>query len=251
MIRTENHRGLRPHHLQQPAEHHVVIAVSARDHVLVHLVILVRDRGVHLRRMVVHEAVAEVVDGVVVDGREVPRLVLDQPRGRGVDRATLGHDLRHRDQPVVLVLVDLGGIGHEGLHLFPVHVAGIDPQFAQRLGQPLGVDHAGGHRLAGGPSPVIMVGDKRPLDRLGRMAGVPADHVRAQTGLSQNVPNRLDLPRGAGRGADAAGGRVGLGEAQYAVFVGPLARSDRRPEHGREDRLERGQIAHHSFIDHA
>ena len=56
-------------------QHHVVEAVAGLDHALVALIIGLRDE-VPARRVIFHEAVAEVVDGVKVHRTQVPILVL-------------------------------------------------------------------------------------------------------------------------------------------------------------------------------
>ncbi len=67
------------------------------------------------RRMKLHEPVAEVVDGVVIHGREIPSGVLQDFRGRGMHAHRLGNNLAQRVQPFVLVLIDAEVVGDEGL----------------------------------------------------------------------------------------------------------------------------------------
>ena len=78
-----------PTFCRSTAEHLVVELVGHRDDVLIEVEVLLPDPFL-LRRMITHEPVTEVVDRVVIDGEEVPRLVLDQP-GRGrVDADAFG-----------------------------------------------------------------------------------------------------------------------------------------------------------------
>ena len=48
----------------------------------------------------------------------------------------------------------------------------------------------------------------------------------------------------AGHGPHALPVGVGLGKPVYAVIEGPLARGNRGPEHGRQLRVQRAEIAH-------
>ena len=95
------------------------------------------------------------------------------------------------------------------------------------------------------------IGHDRAVDRLGRMTCPPADYVAAQTRLRENVPERFASAGRAGVRPRPAIFRVGLDESVDAVLIGELPGRDRIPKHRGKDRLERGQITHHSSIDQA
>ena len=81
VVRHQNHRHIVAGISQERSEHLVVELVGHRDDVLIEVEVLLRDLFL-LRRMITHEPMTEVVDRVVIDGEEIPRLILDQP-GRG------------------------------------------------------------------------------------------------------------------------------------------------------------------------
>jgi hypothetical protein len=64
VVGNEHHGGVRAGQLQQALEHHFVGAVGAADHLLIDFEILVRDAR-HLRRVIVHEVVGNLIDGPV------------------------------------------------------------------------------------------------------------------------------------------------------------------------------------------
>ena len=103
---------------------------AAGNDVLVELEVLLRN-PLLARRMVPHEAMAEMVDRVVVDGHEVPRLQLHDSRRGGVDGGALGDDLRQTLQALVLLLVDSRGVGDERQDLVGLQLPGMDAQLGQ------------------------------------------------------------------------------------------------------------------------
>src|ERR1022692_2118926 len=72
MIRHENDGGIFAGFLQQSPQHPIVELVRHRDHVVVQFEVAFPDPGLP-RRMVLHEAVAEVIVRVEVDREEIPR----------------------------------------------------------------------------------------------------------------------------------------------------------------------------------
>jgi hypothetical protein len=82
--------------------------------------------------MVLHEAVAEVVDGVVIDGEEIPGLVVDQPRGRRVDADALAQCLAHEQTPV-FGLIDRLRVRDEGFHHLRGEFLRVHAQLGERL----------------------------------------------------------------------------------------------------------------------
>src|ERR1022692_2095696 len=87
MIRHENDGGIFAGFLQQSPQHPIVELVRHRDHVVVQFEVAFPDPGLP-RRMVLHEAVAEVIDRVEVDREEIPRLVVHQPHRSGMHAHT-------------------------------------------------------------------------------------------------------------------------------------------------------------------
>ena len=91
VIGHEDDGCLLPGEPEKRAEHHVVVAVSAFETIVENAEVPVID-VVLFGRVIPHEGVAEVVDGVVVNSHEIPRLALDQ-RGRGgVNGGAIGND---------------------------------------------------------------------------------------------------------------------------------------------------------------
>ena len=151
---------------------------------------------------------------------------------------------------MVLILVHLADARHERQNLPRDKLLRVHPQLGQVAGPTLGMHRAGRHRpgLVDRPhGPLIVVGDHHAADRLGGMRRPPADDVAAFAALAKDVPDRLRLPREHGDGTNAAL-QVGLGEAENAVAERPLARGNRGPDHRRELRIERGEVADHALI---
>ena len=238
--------------LHEPAEKQVVKPVGGRDDPSVQLEVGLRD-ALHPRRVVGHEAVADLVDRPVVDCREVPvGLGLEKVRGGVVDRAGLGEPPREHPGPLVLRLVDGMRLGDEEPDdAVGVDLVGADPQVVHHVGQarrPVGARGRGGPR--GGvvarprvPQVAEHVGDDAAGVVLLAVRGEPPDDVALQPAVAEHLPESAALPRGGRDGHDRAGLLVNLGESRHAVVVGHLPRGDARPEHGGELRLERRQVA--------
>ena len=225
--------------------------------------------------MVLHEAVAEVVDAVQVHRHEVPRLELHE-RGRGgVDRGDLADHLRERLQALVLLLIDLVAVGHEGPDVVLGDLDLMEPELLQvplearrmhraRRHRPLleGPSELAGLRphalldllgdlgVADGPALLIPVAHHHAVDRLGRMARPPADHDRLLAALVQDVPDRLDLAADVRDRADALAVGRRLAEAVDAVLERTLAGRDRGPEHRAQDRRERRVVPADALVHH-
>ena len=97
-------------------------------------------------------------------------------------------------QPLVLVLIDLPRQRNERLHHLRREIIGMDAQTGERPGQFRRMNRMRRQRPAFVERPcgaMIMVGNHHAVDRLGGMAGPPADHDAAQIVLVENVPQRL------------------------------------------------------------
>ncbi|MEZ5356646.1 MAG: hypothetical protein R2762_28755 [Bryobacteraceae bacterium] len=80
-------------------------------------------------------------------------------------------------------------------------------------------------------------------------AGCPADNVGVGPVLHQDVPQRLAAAGSGRHRTHAAGIRVQFGEAEDAVLVRELAGGNRVPQHRRQHRIERLDVAHDAVID--
>ena len=89
-----------------------------------------------------------------------------------------------------------------------------------------------------------MVRDHDAVDRLGRVAGPPADRrCCAFPFWLRMFHTALQSPREIGHRLDAEAVGRGLGKAVDAVLERPLAGGDGGPQHRRERRMERGDLA--------
>ena len=188
----------RPGQLQHGAEHHVVEAVAGLDHAAVELKIPLGDTAAP-RRMVFHEAVAEMVDGVEIHRHEIPGFVLHQPRwrrrgrwctrpGSSSPRPAAGPSPGRSPAPR----------GRRAARVRHPASLGLSRNSARALGQRCGWTMPGaiGQGWSGGPRAVlVVVGDHDAVDRLGRVGGPPADDVAAEALLVEDVPDRLGLAR--------------------------------------------------------
>ncbi len=85
--------------------------------------------------MVPHEAVAEVIDRIEVDREEIPRLVIQQPDGGGMDAHAFRERPQEHGQALVLILIDLSGQRNKRLHHLRRQQVGMHAQTGQRFGQ--------------------------------------------------------------------------------------------------------------------
>ena len=212
MVGHENHGGVRAGFIEQRAEHLIVQQVGLIYDVAVELEIALGDPSL-ARRMILHKAVGEMVDGVVVDGKEIPRLVFDQPSGGRMNGNAFAQDLHQRSEAFIFVLIDLGGLGDKRLDHGGQQLVGMKAQVSQRFGE-LGRMHAAGQQrpdfvkragfIANGAARAVeVVGYRGAPQRLGGMAGPPADDDAPQAVLIQDVPYGLALARQVGDGANA------------------------------------------------
>ena len=105
MVGEQEHRGLRTGQIEEASQQHVVEAVHVRDHGPESPGV-VRIDVLHGRWMIFHEAVAEVVDRVVVHGQQVPVVSGSEESGGVLDAGTLGQLVRQKPEPRVL---EIGG----------------------------------------------------------------------------------------------------------------------------------------------
>lgn len=216
-------------------QHHVVELVGGGNHVAVKIEIAFRNELL-ARRMVAHESVAEVIDGIVIDGEEIPGLVIEQPGGPGMNAGALGQRLHQAMQTAVLTGIDFERLGHEIAHHLPRQLLRMQSEPGQRAGQFRRMNSARqeGPGLIERPARTVeMVGDGDTVERLSRVTGPPANDDAPQPVLIEDVPHCLGAAREVGDGLDIAAVRRWLGEAVDAVFEGPLAGGDGSPQHGR------------------
>ena len=256
VVRHQDHRRILACQLQQRAQHRIVVAVARLDAVVENPIIPV----IHLRplrRMVLHEPVPKVVDRVVIHAHQVPRLVLDQCRRRRMDRRAIRDRLHQRLHPRILLRLVQLLTRHpvqprqESPQIVLVQLGWVEPQLRQMLLQPFRMNRPRLERprLGWTMGRLIIVGNHHPLaQRLGRIGWPPADGDRVLVVLIENIPDRLGLTRKIRHGTDATTDGIGLGKPVDPVFVGPLARRDRSPQHRRQTRLQRRDVAHHPLL---
>ena len=111
----------------------------------------------------------------------------------------------------------------------------MNPKVRERLSQARGIyrfRREGPRLLRSDPSGQSeLVSHANAIDGFRGMAGKPTEHVCAQPGLGQNIPDRFAPAAGTRDRADPTHG-IRFGEAMDAVFIRALARGDRVPKHG-------------------
>jgi len=132
VIRHENDGGAVAGFLHQGSQHLIVELVRHRDHVVVQLEVALPDPRLP-GWMVLHKPVAEVIDCVIVDGEEIPRLVVDQPQRGGLHAPAFRERPQEQRQALVVVLIDLPGKRNKRLHHLRHHEVGMHAQTGERL----------------------------------------------------------------------------------------------------------------------
>ena len=258
VVRDEHHGRIRPSELHEALEEEVVQAVGAIHDIAIHRKVLF-GYALHARRVVGHEEVADLIYRPIVNGHEVPLGIgLQKVRGGIVRGEGLGELLSEHPQAFILRLVYLRGIGHKK----PDHLVGVDLMRAQaqvihrlrQLGRPVGAGRRrrplGGILILLGAAEVAEhIRHHLAIEMLLALSGKPTHDMAAQTALTKHFPQGAALTRGRGDRHHCAGPRVHLGETRHAVVIGHLARGDRGPQHRRELRLERGEVATHAALD--
>ena len=244
VIAEDNHVRIRAGQLQQASEHGIVVAVRGCDNVLVDV-----ETGfvypAQTRRMVVHKAVPEVLDGVVIDSGEVPFGVFQGFGRRRVNRHGFRDDLGEGVQPLVLALVYLIIFRHEQAQHFAGQFRRRDAQVGQTR-CPFGRMHGVGQERAQGqalPGMVVQVRHHHAVNWLDGMGRPPADDNRANVVLIEDVPEGFGAAAEGGDRPDAIAAGIGFDKAVNAVLARPFARRDGGPEHGAERRIDSGEVA--------
>ena len=86
-----------------------------------------------------------------------------------------------------------------------------------------------------------LVAEHNPIDRLGRMGGVPVHDMAAQPGELQQVPECPTTAAGGGGEPQTLAIGGGLHEVKNAVAIGGDTGDGTGPEKGRQPRLQAGQ----------
>jgi hypothetical protein len=251
VVADEDHGRLGAGELQKSAKHEIVIAVRRVDDVFVKLEVALAH-PLESRWVILHEAMAEVVDGVEVDGRKIPvGDFLKQMHRPPVDPGAFGDQLGERAEPLVFLLIDLRGLGDEVPEEIAIELMGMEALVGEIGGELRRVDGACSQRpglAERGDRLLEVVGHHRAADRLGGGTRPPADDKRGVAGLVEDVPDGLRFAGEIRDRPDAARMGIGLGEAVDPVLEGALSGGDARPEHWRERGLERGEISHHAVL---
>ena len=202
--------------------------------------------------MVVHEPVAEVINAVVINRQELPRLILQNPGGGIVDGTVFRQDLGERHQPLVLLLIDLRRAWNPGQDGRFRNVTGMHAQCGESIAQTLRMHRTRRKRpwlIRRCTRVRIEIGNRNAVNRLRRMAREPAQNMSLKSALGENIPQRFYFARGARHRTDAAILCVRLHESVNPVLMGTLAGGNRIPQHRGKDRPQSCQISHHTMIN--
>ena len=224
---------VRSRQLEIPPQHGIVMAIDVGHHIPIKLELPLRH-PFPPGRMILHEAVAGVVNGVKIDPREIPRLPLQQ-LGRGrMDGDRLREDLGQVMQRFVLCLVHLVKPRHKEPQHLPGYLGRAHPQLGKLLEQPGRGRHARQQRrqrrLRIIRHLLELIRHHRPGYRLGGIRGPPTDHHRAFSLLRQDVPQRLGLARQQAARPYRAPIPGRFGKAQHPVFGRAFARGNGGPQ---------------------
>ena len=80
------------------------------------------------------------------------------------------------------------------------------------------------------------------------LGGEPTDNMAAALIFAKDFPERAATAGGCGNRYDRAAAGIDLSEARHAVMVGHLAGGNRGPQHRRQLRFERGEVAAHAAL---
>ncbi len=86
-----------------------------------------------------------------------------------------------------------------------------------------------------------LVAEHHPIDRLGRMGGIPVDDMAAQPGELQQVPEGTAAAAGGGGEPQALTIGGGLHEVKNAVAIGGDTGDGSGPKQGGQPRLQAGE----------
>ena len=158
---------------------------------------------------------------------------------------------RNTRQALVLILIDLCGQRNKRFHHLRRQQVGMHAQIGQRLGQFRRMNRIRRERPAlieRSAGAMVVIGNHHAVDRLGGMAGPPADHDAAQIVLIENVPQRFRFSREVRHRLHAASIRSWLGETVDAMLERPLSGGDGCPQHRRERRMQRRDLPHRAVF---
>ncbi len=130
VIRDQHDVSVFGNQLHEHAQVHVVQLVGGFNDLVVLVIVLFRN-PIQAGWVIAHEAVAEVVDGVEINGPEMPRLVV-QHGAHGIPNSDrLRYGLGERFDALVLLLIDFEKVRHEQLHEPRIEVLGVGSQLLQ------------------------------------------------------------------------------------------------------------------------
>ena len=249
VVGDQHHRDSVTAHGEQLAKQAVMRPVHAVHHVAVDAQVR-RLHVRHARRAVLHEVVADGVDGVVEHHGAIPRVAAQRLERGAVKRSHPGEflgerggtgiaarGLRHvRKQLAQRIATDVSGTYARRRNARRAFRAALARRVHQAIHHRPRRARCLGHLLH------QQVAHARAVDGLRRVRCVPAHHVHAQPALREHVPERLRPARGARRDTHALPGRVRFHEVQDAVLVGGLPGGNGGPQDRRELRFQRAQV---------
>ena len=238
---------LGPCEIEKPCEQEVVEAVGAVHHIVVVGEVFFGS-ALHARRVEGHEEMRNLIDGAVVNHREVPILRLHQMRGGGVRIEGLGKAAGEFGEAGIFFLIDAGEVFHKHREDVATEFGGVQAQGREGLGEALG--KKGSLRRRGpfngrgggfGRKRGVEVRNEADIRVALALRGEPSGEVGLEALQGEYVPHRAAPAGGGGDGQNAA--VADFGETVDSMLGGMPARGDGGPQHRRERGLEGGEIA--------
>ncbi len=224
VVGNQDNRGIRVDFSQQATEQPVVIDVGIVDDLVETTEFRSIDPGKPVR-IILHEAMAEMVERVKNYGRKIPGFMMEKVLGHIADERTLENDPGQNPNALILIMVNRL-LPDKLLHQPRIDLLRMLPQPQQLAGQPSRMHGARTHGPGLAQRRVRMgvtVRDHHTVDGLGRMRSPPAHYHGFFVILVQNVPDGLCFAGQHGNRPDKARISVRLFEPEHAVTERTLA----------------------------
>ena len=124
VIRHKNHRRILARLVQQRPQHLILKLIRHRYYVVIQLEIALPDPGLP-GRVIAHERMTEMIDGIEVNREKIPRLVFSKPKRGGLHALTLRQCPQECRQALVLILIDLSRQRNKRFHHFRRELIGM------------------------------------------------------------------------------------------------------------------------------